>query len=113
MSKRKELKAIQKQKEQVLNTLVKLDPEYEDYKVALQNYTALCDAEQAILTSANERSNNTAGTLLKGLGIAATTATAIFVPLTLADKAYDEEKAFKLKNGTIWNLIGKKFDPKN
>ena len=112
MGKWKDLRDIRKQKNAILNTLTKLDPEYEDFKVALQNYNTLCETEQAILTGANERGNNTASTILKGVGIAATTATAIFVPLALADKAYDEEVNFKLKNGTIWNLIGKKFDPK-
>lgn len=113
MGKWKDLHDIRKQKDHILNTLLKLDPEYEDYRVALQNYKALVEAEQAIMTGSNERSNNTAGNIIKGIGMAAGTATAFLIPLILADKAYDEEKAFKMKNGTIWNLIGKKFDPKN
>lgn len=112
MSKRNDLKAIEAEKAHLLTTLCKLDPEYDDYKRALDAYNTLVQTEQAIRSGSNERSNNWIGTVMKGLGIAGSVFVGVFVPLTLADKAYDEEKQFKLKNGTIWNLIGKKFDPK-
>lgn len=35
---------------------------------------------------------------------------AIAVPLTIANLSYAKEEDMKLKNGSVWGLLGKKFD---
>ena len=43
------------------------------------------------------------------LGVAISAIGSIAVPIILAKVAYTEENDMKIKNGTVWNLIGKKF----
>ncbi len=43
------------------------------------------------------------------LGVVISAIGSIAVPIILAKVAYTEENDMKIKNGTVWNLIGKKF----
>ena len=43
------------------------------------------------------------------LGVVISAFGSIAVPIILAKVAYTEENDMKIKNGTVWNLIGKKF----
>lgn len=43
------------------------------------------------------------------LGVMISAIGSIAVPIILANIAYTEENDMKIKNGTVWNLIGKKF----
>ena len=43
------------------------------------------------------------------LGVVISAVGSIAVPIILAKVAYTEENDMKIKNGTVWNLIGKKF----
>ena len=43
------------------------------------------------------------------LGVVISAIGSIAVPIILAKVAYAEENDMKIKNGTVWNLIGKKF----
>lgn len=112
MSKRKDLKDIRREKDEILVKMRQF-PEYgDDYRQLLERYRDLILTEQEIMNGSNERTNNGLGTVLKVAGVAVSAIAGIGVPIYLADKAYDEEKQMKLKNGTIWNLIGKAFGPK-
>ena len=43
------------------------------------------------------------------LGVVISAIGSIAVPIILAKVAYTEENDMKIKNGTVWNLIGKRF----
>ena len=112
MSKRKDLKDIRKQKDAVLERMSQFHEYGDDYKHLLKRYQDLVVAEETILKGYNERANNGIGTVVKIAGLAISAVAGIGVPVYLANKAYDEEADLKLKNGTVWNLIGKSFGPK-
>lgn len=53
--------------------------------------------------------NNKVKAVCTVLGVVISAIGSIAVPIILAKVAYTEENDMKIKNGTVWNLIGKKF----
>lgn len=116
---RKDLQDIKDQKDSLIAAMNRPDVylDGDGYKRALENYKILVETENSILKTEEEikKSRNDRSPLdwlLKIGGFIVTAVGVIFVPQLLADKAYDAEKDMSLKNGTIWNLIGKDFGPK-
>lgn len=115
----KDLRDIQDQKDSLIAAMNRPDVylDGEGYKRALENYKILVETENSILKTEEEikKSKNDRSPLdwlLKIAGFVVTAIGVIFIPQILADKAYDNEKELNLKNGTIWNMIGKDFGPK-
>ena len=61
------------------------------------------------LVKQNEMLTTKVKTVCSVLGVVISAIGSIAVPIILAKVAYTEENDMKIKNGTVWNLIGKKF----
>lgn len=116
---KKDLRDIQDQKDTIMAAInrpdVYLDSDgvkrcFENYKLLIETENSILLREEEIKKSRNDRSP--LEWILKIGGFVVTAIGVIFVPQILANKAYDAEKDMNLKNGTIWNLIGKDFGPK-
>lgn len=119
MDRKKDLKNIQDQKDTFMACINRPDVymDSDGVKRCLENYKLLVETENSILKTEEDirKSKNDRSPLdwiLKIGGFIVTAIGVIFIPQILADKAYDAEKDMSLKNGTIWNLIGKDFGPK-
>lgn len=104
----KDLKDLRQQKDVLITSMNKLPKDSNNYEQLLKNYRQCVETEEIIRKGKRER-----GPLETGLKIGTllvSVAGAIVVPQILADKSYDNEKDMSIKNGTIWNLIGRRFD---
>ena len=110
---RKDLRDIQDQKDSLIAAMNRSDVALDGpgYEQALKNYKMLVETEEIIKDGRRKR--GPLEVVLKIGGFLVTAAGVILVPQLLAEKAYEGEKDMSLKNGTIWNLIGKNFGPRD
>lgn len=106
-----DLKDIKNQKKQLIEVMSEEEPGSEEYKKALETYKLLIETETTVRDSRSKRNSEGVGTMVKVGTLIVSGLAAIGVPIYLAERAYQhEEQNMDMKNGTIWNLIGKRFD---
>lgn len=105
---RKDLKDIQEQKDLLMIGMSDVPLDSKEYKKMMANYKTLVETEEVI--KEGKRKRGPLEILYKVVTIAISAAGVILVPNMLANKSYQQEQDMKLKNGSIWNLIGKRFD---
>lgn len=99
-----------RKKGQLIDQMDNVPTGSDDFEQALKNYKLLVETEDTIRNGRNNRRSERVGTGVKIGTLLVSAVAAIGIPLILADKAYENDQELKMKNGTIWNLIGKKFD---
>ena len=107
---RNDLKDIDIKKGQLMDQMDNVPTGSDDYERAIRNYKALIETENMVRDGRNKRRSERGGFLVKVGTLLVSAAACIGVPLVLADKAYEHDQSLDMKNGTIWNLIGK-FKP--
>ena len=110
---RKDLKNIEEKKSQLMDKMDNVSMESDEFEQALKNYKMLVETEENIRDGRNKRSSERVSTAVKVGGFVVSAVAAVGVPIYLADKAYQHDQNLEMKNGTIWNLIGKRFDKNN
>lgn len=103
--KKKGLDWIENELRNLENWLDTADPLTDDYDTVLKRYRELVETREKIKDGKNKRS---LFPVLLEASISA--ATGIGVPLALGHLSYKNDQDLNLKNGSIWGLIGKKFD---
>lgn len=107
---RNDLKDIDEKKGYVLDKMDNVPTESDDFERAVKNYKVLIETENTIRDGRSVRRSERIGTVVKVGTFIVSSVSAIGVPIYLAHLAYRNDQQMNLKNGTIWNLIGKKFD---
>lgn len=110
---RNDLNDISEKKGQLVDHMDNVAIESDEFEQALKNYKMLVETEQTIRDGKNKRGSERIGTGVKIGGFLVSAVAAIGVPVYLANKAYEHDQNLEMKNGTIWNLIGKRFDKNN
>ena len=108
---RKDLKDLREQKELLMLGMNGVPLDSKEYAQMMSQYKLMVETEETIKKGKSER--GVLSTVLKVGSFVVTAAGVILVPQLLAEKSYQAEKDMSLKNGTIWNLIGKNFGPKD
>lgn len=110
MDRKKDLEIIQEQKDSIIESMSMYADDSEEYGRLQDRLNKYIEMEEKILSG--KRSRGWLDTALKIGTFGVSLAGAILVPNMLANKAYANDAEFKLKNGTIWNLIGRSFGGK-
>lgn len=105
--KRNDIMDINVKKGQLMDHMDNCETDSDEFEKAIKNYKALIETENMVRDGRNKRRSERAGTIVKIGTLIVSAAAAIGVPLVLADKAYEHDQNMDLRNGTIWNLIGK------
>lgn len=105
---KKDLKDIQQHKAWLMQGMSSVPLDSAEYAKMNQQYKLLCDAEDVI----KKGKKSPFDAIYKVLTLLVSIAGAVFVPLSLGQLAYKNEQDMSLKNGTVWNLIGRTFGPK-
>lgn len=104
---RKDLKDIETQKTFLVNGMSDVPVDSKEYEQMLKQYKTLVETEEMIRKGKKERSPFEIVYKILTLGVSILGV--VFVPLSLGKLAYDNDQDMSMKNGTIWNLVGKKF----
>ena len=89
--------------------LVKVEVGTDQYYGLIEVLTDLKLKQTEDLVKQNEMLTTKVKAVCTVLGVVISGIGSIAVPIILAKVAYTEENDMKIKNGTVWNLIGKKF----
>lgn len=108
--KKSDLKRIDEKKNQLVDHMDQVSMDSDEFELALKNYQRLVETENAIKDGKNKRSSERAGTGLKIGTLIVSAVAGIGIPIYLANMSYEHDQRLDMKNGSIWNLIGKKFD---
>ena len=108
--KRNDLKDVDEKKGYLMDKMDNCPTDSDEFERCLKNYKMLIETENTIRDGRSNRRSERVGTGVKIGTLIVSAVAAIGIPLVLADKAYEHDQNMDMKNGTIWNLIGKKFD---
>ena len=89
--------------------LAKVEVGTDQYYGLMEVLTDLKLKQTEDLVKQNEMLTTKVKAVCTVLGVVISAVGSIAVPIILAKVAYTEENDMKIKNGTVWNLIGKKF----
>lgn len=89
--------------------LAKVEVGTDQYYGLMEVLTDLKLKQTEDLAKQNEMLTTKVKAVCTVLGVVISAIGSIAVPIILAKVAYTEENDMKIKNGTVWNLIGKKF----
>ena len=89
--------------------LAKVEVGTDQYYGLMEILTDLKLKQTEDLVKQNEMLTTKVKAVCTVLGVVISAIGSIAVPIILAKVAYTEENDMKIKNGTVWNLIGKKF----
>ena len=89
--------------------LAKVEVGTDQYYGLMEVLTDLKLKQTEDLVKQNEMLTTKVKAVCTVLGVVISAIGSIAVPIILAKVAYTEENDMKIKNGTVWNLIGKKF----
>lgn len=89
--------------------LAKVEVGTDQYYGLIEVLTDLKLKQTEDLVKQNEMLTTKVKAVCTVLGVVISAIGSIAVPIILAKVAYTEENDMKIKNGTVWNLIGKKF----
>ena len=89
--------------------LAKVEVGTDQYYGLIEVLTDLKLKQTEDLVKQNEMLTTKVKAVCTVFGVVISAIGSIAVPIILAKVAYTEENDMKIKNGTVWNLIGKKF----
>ena len=105
-----DLKCIDEKKGQLVDHMDQVSMDSDEFETALKNYQRLVETENQIRDGKNKRNSERVGTGVKIGTLLVSAVAAVGVPVYLSHVAYEHDQNLEMKNGSIWNLIGKRFD---